>query len=76
MTASIPGSSGSRGRLDGGERRGSHAGHAAPPLRYRFRPSYGPIAAINQSLLVAPVLFTVWLFLKLASSHQLAIDFH
>jgi len=76
MTTSVPGSSGSFGRVDGGERPRTGAGHAAPAPEHRFRPSHGPIAAINLSLLVVAVLVTVWLFLKFASGHRLAADFH
>jgi hypothetical protein len=76
MTTSVPGSSGSFGRFDGGERPRTGAGHAAPAPEHRFRPSHGPIAAINLSLLVVAVLVTVWLFLKFASGHRLAADFH
>lgn len=49
---------------------------AAPPPDRRFHPSYGAVAAINQSLLVFPVLVTVWLFIEYSSAHQIALDFH
>lgn len=47
-----------------------------PPVDRRFRPSYGVAAAINQSLIIFPVLVTVGLFLEYSAAHQVAVDFH
>jgi Glycosyltransferase family 87 len=60
----------------GGTRSGTHRAQGPPPLDRRFRPSYGAVAAINQSLIIFPVLVTVGLFLEYSSAHQVAVDFH
>jgi Glycosyltransferase family 87 len=62
-----------RARVRGRPR--SRTARVAPPNR-RFRPSYGAVAAINQSVVVFPVLVTVWLFIDYSSAHLIAVDFH
>jgi alpha-1,2-mannosyltransferase len=46
------------------------------PAERRFSPRDGRTAAINQSLLILPILLTGFLFAEYASAHQLAVDFH
>ena len=42
----------------------------------RSRPPLGRAAAIDHSLIVFPVLVTVWLFTRYLSAHQIAVDFN
>jgi hypothetical protein len=53
-------------------------GRSAPDGSGAARGSVGPrgrSAAVDHSLIVFPVLLTIWLFVKYAAMHQLAVDF-
>jgi hypothetical protein len=52
-----------------------HTLGAERPANQRLRFSDGRVAAINHSLIVLPVLATVWLFVSFYSGHLFAFDF-